>query len=130
MNIDHSYKESFFGTLPWMFMNILDLIPDGGKLEITGYPGGGISISEWCFPIDRNLGHETLERTFVDGKGETHHCHRDLYVNGYTDEWMNQLEQWINERFNMDSLDEEEDQIRLFNFTKEGDTVTFYDQVV
>ena len=23
MNIDHSYKESFFGTLPWMFMNIL-----------------------------------------------------------------------------------------------------------
>ena len=53
-----------------------------------------------------------------------------MYVNGYTDEWMNQLEQWINERFNMDSLDEEEDQIRLFNFTKEGDTVTFYDQVV
>ena len=129
MNIDHGYKKSFFGTLPWMFLNILDLIPDGGKLEITGYPGGGISISEWCFPIDRNLGHMTMEKTY-DWKGETRHCHRDLYVNGYTDEWMNQLGQWINERFNLDSLNIEEDQIWVYEFIREEDTIKFYDWVV
>ena len=129
MNVEHDYTNSFFGTLPWMVMNILDLIPDGGKLEITGYPGGGISITEWCFPKDRNLGHMTMEKTY-EWKGETRHCHGDLYVHGYTDGWMDQLEQWINERFNMDSLDIEEDQIWLFNFTRDGNTVTFDDQTV
>ena len=128
MNIEHGYTDSFFGTLPWMFLNILDLIPDGGRLELTSYQDGYTELSEWCFPVDRNLGHVTMERTYVDNQGETRHCHRDLYVHGYKDGWMNQVTQWITERFNLESLGE--DDMWLFHFERDGNTVTFYDQVV
>ncbi len=131
MNIDHTFNEEFWGVLPWMFMNILDLVPEGGKLEISGYPGGGIDITEWTFPIDKKLGHVTSEKTYTSPMtGETRHCHYDRYVRGYTDEWMDQLEQWINSHFDLGSLDIEQDQIWLFHFIREDNTIQFYDQVI
>ena len=135
MNIIHSYRDEWFGILPQMVMNILSLLEDGDVLEIEGYNGGDLDMISCPFPTDTHLGHSTLNRTYKDDYGVVRNCNRPLYISGYTDEWMDELEEWINQRWNLDSLnsgheDENDLQTWMFIFTRDGDDIIFRDEVL
>tara|TARA_R110002012_G_scaffold307898_1_gene513720 strand:+ start:369 stop:695 length:327 start_codon:yes stop_codon:yes gene_type:complete len=107
MKIISGYKEEWFGILPQLFMNILELMKvEGDFLEIEGYPGGGLDL------IDYNLDDSIT-----------------------TDGWLVEFEKWIDSHYNLDSLSFGDDdgeglQTWMFKFEVINGNIVFHDEVV
>ena len=84
---------------PEMMFNILSLLcQEGDVLEIEGYDDGDVMITESSFPWDKRLGKMEFHSSFYNQT-----CHRDVYVN-YSMEWLPEFRRWVNERYDLSSL--------------------------